>query len=468
MIIAALIFSSFVACLVFTPMIRNLFIRYGLVDLPDDVRKFHAVPTPRSGGIAIMLSCVVAVAIGYLIKPAGAIVYIQHPVLFTAVLPATVLMFAVGIADDFFDLRPRYKFLGQCVAAVAAVLLGAHLTLPHGPFWLSAIVSVVWLLACTNAVNLIDGMDGLATGVSLLAAVTTLTVALLHHNFGLMLATAPLVGALLGFLRYNFAPASVFLGDAGSLTIGFVLGCFGMVWSTRTDGFGMLGPLLALALPLVDVTLAIGRRYLRRVPIFKADRGHIHHRVLALGFSTRHATLILYGCCLIFAALALLQSFGRREFDVVVFTLFVAVILLGVRRLEYVEFRAFRHVIRNGLLRSVVADEITMQELRHELLASVTAEECWRALTRMCDDPHISQVTLHIAGLEFKHRNALLTGEVTYSVYLPLGEGNSLTLSGSILHPPRTMTTRLHQLHAVLSEKVGALGTTPHIVKKAA
>ncbi len=467
MIIAALIFSSFLISLILTPIVRNLFLKHGIVDVPDLVRKSHPHPTPRSGGIAIMLACAASLGCGYLLLPAGAVLYIQHRLLLTAVLPTTLIIFAVGVADDFMDLRPKYKLLGQFVAAVSAVLLGAHLTLPHGPYWLSAIISVIWLLACTNAVNLIDGMDGLATGVSLLAAATTLAAGMLHHNFGLMLATAPLVGALLGFLRYNFAPASVFLGDAGSLTIGFLLGCFGMIWSSHADGANLFGPLLALALPLIDVTLAISRRYLRRVPIFKADRGHIHHRVLALGFSTKHATLILYGCCLIFAGLALIESFNRRELDIGVLVVFGVMILLGVRRLEYVEFRAVRRVLQNGALRNIVADEINMQELRHALMAASTAEDCWQALSRVCEDPHISQVTLRILGLEWKHKNVLRSGEPVYSVHLPLGEGDSLTLSGSIHHTPRLMTTRLHQLHAALREKIEVLEAS-HRVQKAA
>ncbi len=468
MIIAALLFSSFLASLLLTPGIRDLFLKLGLVDLPDDQRKLHDHPTPRSGGIAIMLACAVAFAAAYLLRPAGSVINIQHRVLITAVFPATLLIFAIGVADDLFDMRPRYKLFGQCLAAVFAVSLGAHLTLPYLPLWLSALISILWLLACTNAVNLIDGMDGLASGVSLLAAGTTLVVALLHHNYGLMLATAPLVGALLGFLRYNFAPASVFLGDAGSLTIGFILGCLGMVWSTHSVGLGLLGPLLALALPLIDVTLAISRRYLRRVPIFKADRGHIHHRILALGFSTRRATLILYGCCLVFAGLALLQSFGRQEFDIVILALFLIIILLGVHRLEYVEFRAVRQVLQNGALRNIVADEITMQELRHALSSSSTAEECWRALHKLYEDPHISEVTMHIGGREFKYVNEIMSGEPTYSVYLPLGEGSGLALSGSLHNPPRAMSTRLHQIHAVLKERVRTFENASHIVKKAA
>lgn len=467
MVIATLFFSSCLVSLLVTPVIRDLFLRLGLVDLPDE-RKLHAQPTPRSGGIAIMLSCAASFCIAYLLRPEGAVISIQHRVLMTAVLPATVLIFAIGIADDLLDLKPRYKLLGQFVASAFAISMGAHLTLPHVPFWLNAAISMMWLLACTNAVNLIDGMDGLASGVSLLAAGTTLAVALLHGNYGLMLATAPLVGALFGFLRYNFAPASVFLGDAGSLTVGFILGCLGMVWSTHTAGLGLLGPLLTLALPLLDVTLAISRRFLRRVPIFKADRGHIHHRILALGFSTRRATLILYGCCLVFASLALLQSVGKREIDIIILALFIVIILLGVHRLEYVEFRAVRRVLQNGALRNVVADEINMQELRHALVGASTAEDCWHALRHVCEDPNISEVTMQIVGLEFRHVNQNLEGESTYSVYLPLGEGNGLALSGSLHDPPRAMTTRLYQLHTVLKEKVNAFEAGTHIVKRAA
>ena len=467
MVIATLFFSSCLASLLLTPAVRDIFLRRGLVDLPDE-RKLHARPTPRSGGIAIMLSCAISFCLAYLLRPAGAVVSIQHRVLITAVLPATLLIFAVGVADDLLDLRPRYKLLGQFVASAFAVSLGAHLTLPHMPFWVNAVISMLWLLACTNAINLIDGMDGLASGVSLLAAGTTLVVALVHGNYGLMLVTAPLVGALFGFLRYNFAPASVFLGDAGSLTVGFILGCLGMVWSTHAVGLGLLGPLLTLALPLLDVSLAISRRYLRRVPIFKADRGHIHHRILALGFSTRRATLILYGCCLVFAVLALVQSLGRREFDIFILALFVLIILLGVRRLEYVEFRAVQHVLKSGALRTVVADEIDIHELRNALADASTAEDCWSALKLVYDDPLISEVTMQIAGYEFKHVNESLKGEPTYSVYLPLGEGSGLALTGLVDNPPRAMTTRLNQLHTMLKDKVRAFAAQPHLVKRAA
>src|SRR5258707_5829576 len=139
--------------------------------------------------------------------------------------------------------------------------------------WWSLPLTIVWLVVCANAFNLIDGVDGLATGLGLFATVTTLIIALLQGNLALAVATAPLVGALLGFLRYNFNPASIFLGDSGSLLVGFLLGCFGVIWSQKSATIlGMTAPLMALSIPLVDLCLSIVRRFLRRQPILRCDR----------------------------------------------------------------------------------------------------------------------------------------------------------------------------------------------------
>ena len=160
----------------------------------------------------------------------------------------------------------------------------------HGTdnWWWTLPLTLLWLVACMNAFNLIDGVDGLASGLGLFATVTTFVAALLQKNVPLALATIPLAGALLGFLRYNFNPASIFLGDSGSLLIGFLLGCFGVIWSQKSATFlGMTAPLMTLAIPLLDVCLSVVRRYMRHEPLFKADRGHIHHRLLDRGFTPR-------------------------------------------------------------------------------------------------------------------------------------------------------------------------------------
>ena len=461
---AFLFLSACCISLLLTPLCRDLFLRRGWVDLPDNVRKLHSRPVPRSGGIAVMLACAFALLAGYLLRPSGVVLYIQHRVLLTAVLPATVAIFLVGIADDLMNLRPRYKLVGQFAASMFTVLMGARLNLPHLPIWLNIAISLVWLLACTNAINLIDGLDGLAGGVSLLALLTTLGVAVIQHNYGLLLATAPLAGALLGFLRYNFAPASIFLGDAGSLTIGFLLGCLGMVWSANSgNGVNLLGPLIALALPLMDVLLAIFRRYLRGVPIFRADRGHIHHRILAMGFSPRTATLILYGCCTVFAMLALLQSFDQHRYDNLVLALFLFVVLFGVRRLRYVEFTAMRQMLQRGTFRTVLTEEIHLQEIRSELAQAVTAEECWKAVRRMCENAQVSHLTLHIIGREFQYRNDRLEGEATYSITLPLGGNSSLSLTSPLRKAPGMLNRNLYQIQDLLLERVQVLreDTTP-------
>src|ERR1035441_2910506 len=161
----------------------------------------------------------------------------------------------------------------------------------------------------TNAFNLIDGLDGLAVGVGIFATATAFLSALLSGNIALALLTAPLLGALLGFLPYNFNPASIFMGDCGSLTVGFLLGCFGVIWSAKAATvLGMTAPLIALAIPLLDTALAISRRFLRHQPIFGADRRHIHHRLLARGFTPRRVAYMIYASAGVTAALALLLS----------------------------------------------------------------------------------------------------------------------------------------------------------------
>ena len=186
--------------------------------------------------------------------------------------PATAIVLLTGIVDDIRGLRPWQKLAAECVAAVLAYWGGFGVYILRGqPLsdWFSLPVTVLWLVGCTNALNLIDGMDGLAAGVGVFATLTTFVAALVHGNLELALVTAPLAGALIGFLRYNFNPASIFLGDSGSLFIGFLLGCFGTMWGQKSaTALGMTAPMIALAMPLLDTLLAIGRRLLRGQPIF--------------------------------------------------------------------------------------------------------------------------------------------------------------------------------------------------------
>ena len=226
--------------------------------------------------------------------------------------PAPRWLSRIGLLDDLFDLRAWIKLLGQLAAAGLACVGGVRiLSIGGAPTdaWWNIPLTILWLLACMNAFNLVDGLDGLAAGVGLFATLTVFAAAMMQHNMVLAVATFPLAGALLAFLCYNFNPATIFLGDSGSLLIGFLLGCYAAIWSNKSATLlGMTAPLMALSIPLLDVALAIVRRFLRHQPIFAADRGHIHHRLLDRGFTPRRVVLVLYGLCGLAAAFSLLQG----------------------------------------------------------------------------------------------------------------------------------------------------------------
>lgn len=450
----ALCISGFVLCWFATPVCRDIFTRVGLVDHPEEVRKHHKRAVPRLGGIPIVLSYVGALGLFYLLVPAGTVIYVQHRVLLLALLPATAIVFLTGLTDDIWTLRPIHKLIGQICGALLAVSLGIRLPLHHAPTWLGFTISVVWLVACSNAVNLIDGMDGLATGVGLTATITSLLVGVITGNYGLAIATVPLAGCLLAFLRYNFSPASIFLGDCGSLTIGFVLGCFGLIWSQTTGIIGAMAPLVAFALPLADVGLALSRRFLRKVPIFGADRGHIHHMVLALGFSPRGAALVLYGVCVACASLALLFNFiGFYRWPALV--LFGLLMLFGVRRLGYVEFSAAGRVWRRKVMRRAVRDEIYLHDLDVAISNATSTHEYWVLIREVCKYLEVDVVKAQLQGQRFEetfrgdHTNPSLRVEI------PLGSQGEIAVlwSASPTAPAALLTSMRCIQDAMLRKK---------------
>lgn len=283
--------------LILTPVFREIFRTFGVVDEPDHDRKIHQRAIPRGGGIALAVSYMVSLLVVRWFFGTGD----EQFVLVAKVLPAACTIFAVGIIDDLWGLKPWQKLAGQVMAAGIACssgILSVDGTGFHGGAWWTVPAAILWLLFCTNGFNLIDGMDGLAAGAGMLATLAILAAALLEKNTALAVATIPLAGCLLGFLRYNFSPATIFLGDSGSLLIGFLLGCYGIVWTEKSATLpGMAAPIMALSLPLVDVGLSVVRRFLSRQPIFMADRGHIHHRLLDRGMSPKQAAMLLYGVC---------------------------------------------------------------------------------------------------------------------------------------------------------------------------
>jgi UDP-GlcNAc:undecaprenyl-phosphate GlcNAc-1-phosphate transferase len=274
-----------------------------------------------------------------------------------------------------------------------------------GEVWWSLPLTVFWLVLCTNALNLIDGVDGLASGVGVFAALTAMAAGMMQGNYGLVMATAPLAGALLGFLRYNFNPASIFLGDSGSYVVGFLLGCYGLLWSQKAATLlGMTAPLIALAIPLMDVGLSVVRRYLRGQPLFGADRGHIHHRLLARGWTVRRVVLVLYGLSGLFAVLSLVGSAWQGRMSGMVLVVFAVAGWVGVQNLGYVELSMAGKMIRPRVFRRVLGAELSLKTMRDGLERARTGEEVWTVVKRGAKELGFQSAELHLDGLEYGER----------------------------------------------------------------
>ncbi len=397
--IAALLLS-----LVLTPLARNWSIRLGLVDRPDGGRKVHGRAVPRTGGVPILASYVGAYAILLMLPLRAGNFLLGRSSTIWGLLPPVALIFLTGLLDDWLDLRPWQKLVGQVIASIWAWEAGVRIVGLAGMTptpGCSLLLTVGWLILCSNAFNLIDGVDGLATGVGITATLTTLIAGILHGDVALGLATAPLAGCLIGFLRYNFNPASIFLGDSGSLLIGFLLGSYGIIWSQKSATMlGVAAPALALGLPLLEVGLSIVRRFVRNDPIFEGDRGHIHHRLLDRGFTPRRVALLMYGACGVAATLSLLQSVVRGRLAGLGIVFFAGITWVGVRYLGYAEFDAARRFLSGGF-RPILSAHVTLELLERSLSSASTVEECWSALEQAARSLGYSHMTARLGAARF-------------------------------------------------------------------
>lgn len=319
---------AFLIAVILTPIIRDIFRAYNVVDRPGH-RKVHAYPIPRLGGISIAAAYVIALSGMHLTG------------LMAKLLPGAAIIFITGILDDFFNLPPKLKLLGQVAAGCVAYWSG--LKIP-GPEWISFPVTVFWLVLAANAFNLIDGLDGLCSGLGLTSACALFFMAMMKGDSTLEAATLPLAGALVGFLCYNFNRATVFLGDSGALLIGFLLGSCGLVWSGQAgDHMSMLAPLLVIAVPVTDLSLSIIRRLLARRPIFAADRAHIHHRLLDRGLSAPGVSLVLSAWGVGGGVFAFLLGYpALNPWQWLVICAFLAVMLAGIHQVGYSGYK-WRH-----------------------------------------------------------------------------------------------------------------------------
>lgn len=340
--------------LVLTHLVRGRARQAGLFDRAD-ARKVHGSQVPRVGGVgivvAVLVTCLVLVAVF------GTGVFAGSGKGLLVVFAGGLAIHLIGLYDDVRQLHARWKFLAQIGVATLVFAAGVRMTTLSLPLLrvvelgtvLGLVFTVLWFVGITNAFNLIDGLDGLASGAALFALTTMFVVAIANARYGAALVTLTLAGATLGFLYFNFHPATIFLGDSGSLFLGFMLAGIGVLSAQKSPTVVAVAiPVVSLGLPVLDTAIAIARRFLRRQPIFAADRGHIHHRLLGRGYSPRTVVLALYGVCALLALAAMLLVNDGGHVALVLVTIGVGVGFM-VQRLRIYEFEEVARLFRRGV-----------------------------------------------------------------------------------------------------------------------
>ena len=366
MLSAVVVFAgSMLAAVMLTPFARRFAVRFGAMDAPDE-RRVHERATPRLGGIAIVGAFFLSLLALSLTKSEVAQIFFATPKLMTGLALGGLLVCALGALDDIRGVRAWHKLWVQVLAAVAAYACGFRIDaiklpllgdLDMGVFGI--VVTTLWIVAIINAINLIDGLDGLAGGIAFFACITNLVVASINNDAVVMLLSSALGGATLGFLLFNFSPASIFMGDSGSMFLGFTLATTSILGSSvkSSTTVAILVPFVALGLPIIDTLLAMLRRFLERRSIFAADRRHIHHQLLAMGLTHRRAVLTLYAFSILFTAAAIIVSVGR-DTAVGAALVVITIATIGVVRVLGNVQGAFGRWLFNERVRAPIVDRV--------------------------------------------------------------------------------------------------------------
>jgi UDP-GlcNAc:undecaprenyl-phosphate GlcNAc-1-phosphate transferase len=310
-----------------TPVVKSFAYRIGAVDVPKDNRRMHKTPIPRVGGLAIFLGFLVSV-----------LVFGRIDADMKSILLGSMVIVLLGIVDDVVALKPGTKFIGQFVAAFIPVMANVRVSVLTNPFntdsyfrlgWLSVPITVLWIVGMTNAVNFIDGLDGLACGVSSIASLTVFTIALLVSEPYIAIVMAALAGACFGFLPYNLNPAQIFMGDTGSMFLGYILATMSITGLFKLYAIiSFIVPFIILGLPIFDTGFAIVRRLLKGQSPLQADRGHIHHRLVDMGFDQKQSVAILYAVSVLLGLAAVIfTTSGEMKIAIVAVAVLISLFL---------------------------------------------------------------------------------------------------------------------------------------------
>ncbi len=338
LIIYFIIGITCIISLILTPIVIKFSKKYGFVDIPKDTRRVHSKPMPRIGGVAMIFSMLIGFFIYFLFTINTPSIALNSK--FLGYLIGALVIGAMGIIDDIKGLRARNKFVFELSSILIVYFFGIRIEGIRIPFiheqtvalsqWISFISTFLWIICVTNAVNLIDGLDGLAAGITVIAS-TALLIIFVSSSLSLeaIIIIAILLGAALGFLPYNFNPAKTFMGDVGSNFLGFTLACVSIMgFSKGYTVIAIIVPILALGIPIFDTLFAMVRRILKGQPPLKPDGAHIHHRLIKHGFSQRQAVLILYTITTILCIISIrlvLDDIWKVVFLAVIFVCFVSI-----------------------------------------------------------------------------------------------------------------------------------------------
>lgn len=308
------------------PYIKKMAVKIGAVDVPR-TRHIHKVTTPKLGGLAIFL--------GFLL---GYMFFGTHSSIMNAVLIGSFLIIIVGVIDDIVELGPKNKFIGQLAAACVIVFYGNLLIEDVSAFglyinfsWLSYPLTIFFILGCINCINLIDGLDGLSGGISSIYYLTIGIIATIQGKTGLDFVLAfVMLGSTLGFMVYNFNPASIFAGDSGSMFMGFIISVIALLGFKNVTMTSLIIPLLVLAIPILDTIFAIIRRLLKHESIAKGDRFHIHHQLLNKNLSQKAAVLIILAVDLLFSAASIVYVIGDSNLGYILYGIILIIVLIFV------------------------------------------------------------------------------------------------------------------------------------------
>lgn len=389
-----LLLGTFVGSLglsfVSTKFVRDYAARRGWVAAPALERHLHSSALPRLGGVAIAFSFLLSISVALLIASirGSSTDFSAQPLL--TILPPALLIFFLGIYDDLCGASPYLKFSVQAIAGALLfagglrildlpLLFGAH----QFPWFVGLFVTIFWVMAITNAFNLIDGLDGLAAGSALFSTLVMFVVALFSNTPLIALVTLALAGAVLGFLRYNFNPATIFLGDCGSLFIGFMLSALALQGAQKAPTIVAVAiPVVSFGLPILETSLSILRRLISGRPVFTADREHIHHKLLQRGLSHRQAVIILYGVSAVFALLSLFLLWPTGSTLGLVLAVLGTGVWIGVQHLGYLEFGELRRVAQRTIeQRYIFVNNLAIRRATEELKVAQDFQQVTRVLT---------------------------------------------------------------------------------------